>query len=288
MKSIVRAPTNADELTRSLANFGHKDPAKKVLVEVKSFIAALTESLSRLLLDDIALRITDAESANILVDKSELDWAFFNLAANSKDAIVGAGQIVIGSKGLTLTSNRDELTPSKYIVISVSDDGAGIKQDIKFRVFEPYFNTKKIGNGKGMGLALLQSLIQDSKGHVQLESEYGQGTTISLFFISLFSPIAEPEEKAAALPSLDDLMQVDTKVLSILLVQDNAEVLAAIADTLYQTGFKIFQCASGNAALVAIEDETSKFDLLCVDAVIPGASSAELIEALSIGTPAAQ
>lgn len=273
LKSIVRASTNAAELTRSLLSFGRKDPTRKVIVEVKSFIAALAESLSRLLPEDIELRISDAESANILVDKTGLEQALFNLVANSKDAIVGAGQISIGSKCLTLDNNQGELTPGKYVVISVSDDGAGIQQDMKSRVFEPYFSTKKISNGKGMGLALLQSLIMDTEGHIQLESEYGHGTTISLFI-----PIAQPEEKVAALPSVNELMQVDTKELSILLVEDNAEVLATTADTLSNTGFKIFQCADGNAALTAIAEEGSKFDLLCVDGVIPGASSAQVIE----------
>lgn len=273
LKSIVRASTNAAELTRSLLSFGRKDPTRKVIVEVKSFIAALAESLSRLLPEDIELRISDAESANILVDKTGLEQALFNLVANSKDAIVGAGQISIGSKCLTLDNDQGELTPGKYVVISVSDDGAGIQQDMKSRVFEPYFSTKKISNGKGMGLALLQSLIMDTEGHIQLESEYGHGTTISLFI-----PIAQPEEKVAALPSVNELMQVDTKELSILLVEDNAEVLATTADTLSNTGFKIFQCADGNAALTAIAEEGSKFDLLCVDGVIPGASSAQVIE----------
>lgn len=198
------------ELTRSLLSFEHKDPIKKMRVEVKSFIAALTESLSRLLPDDIALGITDVEFANILVDKSGLDWAFLNLAAKAKDAIVRAGQIFIGSKGLALTSNRDKLIPGKYSVISVSDDGAGINQDMKSHVFEPYLYTKKIGCGTGMELALLKSLIEDSKGHVQSESEYGQCTTISLFF-----PIAKAEKKAAALPSVDDPIPADTKELSI-------------------------------------------------------------------------
>ncbi|MFT4886590.1 MAG: signal transduction histidine kinase/CheY-like chemotaxis protein [Pseudohongiellaceae bacterium] len=280
LKSIVRASVNAAELTRRLLSFGHKDQAKEVNIEVKSFIAALTESLSRLLPDDIALRITDAESANILVDKPGLERALFNLVANFKDAIVGAGQIFIGSKSLILTSNRGEVTAGEYVVISVSDDGAGIQQDIKSSDCESYFNTKKIGNGKGMALALLQSLIQDSRGHVQLESGCDQGTTVSLFF-----PIAEPKEKAAATPSVDDLIQVDTKELSILLVEDNAEVLATTADMLSQTGFEIFQCASGDAALAAIDDEARKFDLLCVDGVIPGASSAEVINAFKHRRP---
>lgn len=271
LKSIVRASTKAAELTRSLLSFGRKDPTKKAIVEVKSFITVLAESLSRLLPDDIDLRISDAESANILIDKTGLEQALFNLIANSKDAIVGAGQISIGSKCLTLSRNQGELPPGEYVVISVSDDGTGIQQDMKSRVFEPYFSTKE--TGKGMGLALLQSLIKDTEGHIQLESKYGQGTTISLFI-----PVAQPEEKIASLPSVTELMQIDTKDLSVLLVEDNAEVLATTAESLSRVGFKVFQCADGHAAIVAIEEADSKFDLLCIDGVIPGASSAQVIE----------
>lgn len=271
LKSIVKASTNAAELTRSLLSFGRKDPTKKVVVEVKSFITALVESLSRLLPDDIDLRISDAEPANILIDKKGLEQALFNLVANSKDAIVGAGQISIGSKSLTLSSNQGELTPGVYVVISVSDDGTGIQQDMKSRVFEPYFSTKE--TGKGMGLALLKSLIKDTEGDVQLESKYGQGTTISLFI-----PIAQPEEKIASPPSVNELMQINTKDLSILLVEDNAEVLATTADSLSRVGFKVFQCADGHAAIAAIEEADRKFNLLCIDGVIPGASSAQVIK----------
>jgi signal transduction histidine kinase len=158
-----------------------------VNIEVKSFVAALTESLSRLLPDDIALRIADAESANILVDKPGLERALFNLVANFKDAIVGAGQIFIGSKSLTLTSNRGELTSGEYVVISVSDDGAGIQQDMKSRAFEPYFNTKKIGNGKGMRSALLQSLFKIPKAMFNLSQNVAK-VQLSLYFFPLPNP----------------------------------------------------------------------------------------------------
>lgn len=280
LKSIVRASTNAAELTRSLLSFGRKDPTKKTVVEIKSFIAALTESLSRLLPDDVNLHISDAEPANIFIDKTALEQALFNLVANSKDAIVGAGEISIGSKCLTLDGNKGELPPGEYVVISVSDDGAGIQQDMKTRIFEPYFSTKEIGASKGMGLALLQSLIEDIQGHVELESEYGQGTTISLFI-----PVAQPKKTKAAPPSIEELMQADIKNLSVLLVEDNAEVLATTADTLSQTGFKVFQCADGSAALTAIAKTGSKFDLLCIDGVIPGASSAQVIESFKNNHP---
>jgi signal transduction histidine kinase/ActR/RegA family two-component response regulator len=280
LKSIVRASGNAAELTRSLLRFGRKDPTKKSIVEIKSFIAALAESLGRLLPADVDLRISDAEPANIFIDKTELEQALFNLVVNSKDAIKGAGEISIGSKCLTLSSNQGDLSSGEYVVISVSDDGTGIKKELKSRVFDPYFSTKKTGSGKGLGLSLLQGLIKDMDGHIQMESEYGQGTTISLFI-----PIAQPEESTPELPSVNELMQIDTKELSILLVEDNTEVLATTGATLSRAGFRIFQCADGNSAMTAIEQEKNQFDLLCVDGVIPGVSSAQVIESFKTNHP---
>jgi signal transduction histidine kinase len=152
-----------------------------VNVGVKPFIAVLRESLSRLLPDDIAPRIIDAESASILVDKSGLERPLFNLIANSKDAIVGDGQIFIDSKSLIRTSNRGALTAGQYILISVSGDGGGIQQDMKSRAFEPYFNTKKIGNGKGMRSALLQSLFKIPKAMFNWSQIWPRYDYLSIF-----------------------------------------------------------------------------------------------------------
>ena len=247
LRSIVRASGNAAELTSSLLRFGRKDPSKKSILEIKSFITALAESLGRLLTADIDLRISDAEPGNIFIDKSELEQALLNLVGNSKD-VMGAGEISIGSKYLTLNRNQGELSSGGYVVTSVSDYGTGIKKGLKSRIFDPYPSTKKNGSGTGLGLALLQGLIKGMKGHIQMESEYGQGTTISLFI-----PIAQSEESSPGLPSVDKLMQIGTKDLLILLVEDNTKVLATTADTLSLSGFKIFQSADGNSAMKAIK-----------------------------------
>ena len=129
-------------MTSSLLRFGRKDPSKKSILEIKSFITALAESLGRLLTADIDLRISDAEPGNIFIDKSELEQALLNLVGNSKD-VMGAGEISIGSKYLTLNRNQGELSSSGYVVTSVSDYGTGIKKGLKSRIFDPYPSTKK-------------------------------------------------------------------------------------------------------------------------------------------------
>lgn len=270
--SIIRASSNAAELTRSLLSFGRKDPIQKSVVEVNALISGLEKPLVRLLPEDITLSVRNSEPAIIAVDKAGLEKTLFNLIANSKESIKGSGEISLSCECVTIASETSGIPPGEFAKISVADNGEGIDTKLKDKIFEPYFTTKEASAGAGLGLALLQSLMNEASGHITLSSEVGQGTEFNLYFPIVLEN--EKLEETAVHENISSTQQLDALIL---LVEDNAEVLSTMADTLIGEGYKVDRALDGNEAIKKLDD--NEFDLLCIDGVIPGISSANVIDA---------
>lgn len=271
LNSIVRASSSAAELTRSLLSFGRKDPTQETPVEVNSLIKALKKPLSRLLPDDINLTVSIAEPVTIVVDKAGLEKTLFNLIANSSESIKGSGEISLKCESITVANGTAGIPPGEYAKLSVLDNGEGIDAKLKDKIFEPYFTTKEASAGAGLGLALLQSLMNEAGGHITFTSELGEGTEFSLYF-----PIVADSEKHSAANGQLPAGGSPNSDAQILLVEDNAEVLSTMTDTLSNAGYKVTRANDGNEAIEKLEH--NEFDLLCIDGVIPGISSANVIE----------
>lgn len=279
LSSIIKASSNGAELTRSLLSFGRKDPYQKSLVEMNELLDGLEKPLRRLLPDDISLTINHKSSATIDIDRSSLEKALFNLVANSKDSIKGGGKISVSSQSVILKNDTEEVPAGEYGLITVADSGEGIDSEIMNKIFEPYFSTKDADAGAGLGLALLQSLMAEAGGYIKLSSEPGIGTEISLYL-----PIAMKPKKATFTQESKSSSTLTETGASILLVEDNLEVLSTMADTLKGAGFEVHKAKDGDAAIEKLKQ--ARFDLLCVDGVIPGSSSASVIEEFRRKQPA--
>jgi len=273
LNAIKRASLQAADMTRSLLAFGRKDPTKLEHVEVGELLNSMAESLCRLLPEDIRLRISDVTQAVVQIDRGELERALLNLVINAKDSIERQGEIIVGCRSIEVTEDSTN-KPGTYVEIWVKDNGRGMTDEVKAKVFEPFYTTKPVGKGTGMGMAILHGVIKEARGDIKIESSVGAGTSVSLYIPQVDKPIAKDPTKSAA----NDFHGKSGRNVSILIVEDNPDVLTVTAKTIENAGYTVSQAADGDSALKLIEESKVQFDLLCIDGVIPGTSSAKVIE----------
>lgn len=273
LNAIKRASLHAADMTRSLLAFGRKDPTKLEHVEVGELLNSMAESLGRLLPEDIQFRISDVTQAVVQIDRAELERALLNLVINAKDSIERQGEIVVGCRSIEVTEDSMN-KPGTYVEIWVKDNGRGMTDEVKAKVFEPFYTTKPVGKGTGMGMAILHGVIKEAKGDIKIESSVGAGTTVSLYIPQVDKPITRDSTKSTAI----DFHGTAGRSVSILIVEDNPEVLTVTAKTIENAGYTVSQATDGDSALKLIEESETQFDLLCIDGVIPGTSSAKVIE----------
>ena len=162
-----------------------------------------------------------------------------------------------------------------YVVIWVKDNGKGMNDEVREHVFEPFYTTKPGDQGTGMGLALVNNFITDAKGAIDIDTTIGKGTTVSLFF---------PKGKDCPIVPVNESDSIKPLIAGngycVLLVEDNEEVLASTSETLRHAGFTVLEAPNGDVAMALINGDSDRFDLMCIDGVIPGISSARVIESV--------
>lgn len=268
---IKRTALEAAKMTNSLLAIGRKDPSQKTIVSLKSTIESLSENLLRLLPADIRLNISALPAGNILIDRSQLERAILNLVVNAKDAIKQGGVIEIGCD-IANPTNLGASDNKQYSMVYVKDNGCGMSSEVKNRMFEPFFTTKKSGSGIGLGMALLQSLVNDSLGQIDIKSELGVGTKISIYF-----PQSAIDQQPDSI-STHTLIDHQNPSSCVFLVEDNPDVLSTSSEALTLNNYTVITAKDGHEALQIATDLTQKFELMCIDGVIPGVSSGEVIK----------
>ena len=281
LASIKRASLQAADMTKSLLALGRKDPSRLTSISPAAVLTGMYEAITRLLPEDIKFSIVETTSAPVMVDRVQLERAILNLVINAKDAVGANGEITIGCRQVKLMSEPNGLAEGSYIQFSVKDNGHGMTAAVLEHIFEPFYTMKAEGHGTGMGMALLHSFALESKGKVEIDSAPGVGTKIFLYL-----PVATADSQhIKQQPTVSYVSSADMNY-TILVVEDNPDVLKTTSDTLSQAGFKVLRATDGDAALSIINDADWSIDLLCIYGIIPGASSAEVIQYVQKQYPA--
>lgn len=271
--SIKKASLQAAEMTKSLLALGRRDPARLTLVAADAVLNSMFEAITRLLPEDIKFSIAETTPAKIRVDRIQLERLILNMVINSKDAVKTNGEITIGCRQVKLIKEHSGLNEGSYVQFSVRDNGRGISAEALEHIFEPFYNLPSAEESTGMGMALLHSFALESGGKVEIDSTEGLGTRVFLYLPEASNEILDIAETwhktGLSKPETD---------YTILVVEDNPDVLKSTSDTLTSAGFKVLQATDGDAALTIIAADETTFDLLCIDGVIPGASSANVIQ----------
>ena len=264
---ILGAARRGADLTHRMLAFARRQTLQPRPVDVNQLILNFEGLLRHTLKEAVELNVNrDAHLWKALVDPAQLESALLNLCVNSQDAMPGGGILTIETCNTSLdrdyANQNSEVEPGQYVLVSVTDTGAGIQPEIMGRVFEPFFTTKEAGKGTGLGLSMVYGFIKQSHGHVKIYSEPGIGTTVRLYL-----PRAEQTGGAVeeVMPSTTDLRGTEV----ILLVEDDALVRDFASAQLSDLGYRVLEAANGKDALKMIR-EHEDIDLLFTDVVMPG------------------
>jgi PAS domain S-box-containing protein len=270
-QEIERAAQRGAALTRQLLTFAHRDRTVARSVDLVEVLSGIESLLRRSLSAVVQLRITTPdEPCAVFVDPTRLEQVIFNLALNARDAMPDGGTLSISVR-VDLLDDAD-----RRVVLSVTDTGTGIDQDVRDRIFDPFVTTKEPGKGTGIGLATVRTIAESAGATIDVFSRPGEGTTFEIAF-----PHCATRPENGTPEAADD--DIDGLGRRILVVEDEDAVRAVIAHTLERRRFEVTVAASGIEALQVVERES--FDLVLTDLMMPEMSGRELIERLAVSWP---
>jgi PAS domain S-box-containing protein len=267
IRLISEAADRGAELTGHLLAFARKQPLQPRETDINRLIVESAKLMRPTLGEHVEIESMLAESAGAaLVDPGQLSSALLNLAINARDAMPGGGKLTLETMNVTLDEHysaaNGDVAPGNYVMIAVSDSGSGIPEAILDRVFDPFFSTKDVGKGSGLGLSMVYGFVKQSGGHIKVYSEIGHGTTFKLYL-----PRAEGFGEQIAAESMAPGIEGGNE--TILVVEDDPLVRAYVNAQLQSLGYKTLSAATGAEAL-AIVDSGAAFDLLFTDVIMPG------------------
>ncbi len=282
LEEIIRATERAAGFTQQLLAFGRRQVLRPRVVDVGLILQRISPMIRRLVGEDIELELDLAPgSLHVKVDPTHLEQVVLNLAVNARDAMPRGGRLRIESRleavDVEAGVSRLDLGPGSYAVIAVSDEGSGMDDATRARVFEPFFSTKPVGRGTGLGLATVFGIVKQSGGSVVVSSEVGRGSTFEAYVPTTDEPLTE----AAALRPKP--RAVNGAV--VLLAEDDPGVRRALATVLQRAGHTVLEAENVWRALELAASFPGRIDLLLTDVVMPVMSGKELADRLTAQRP---
>jgi PAS domain S-box-containing protein len=274
---ILKAGERAAGLTRQLLAFSRKQVLEPRRLDLNRVVEDMRPMLERLVGEDVEVRLAlDAERATVHADPHQLEQVIMNLAVNARDAMPGGGRLLIETAGVERDESYARLRPEaragRYVMLAVSDSGIGMDDETRQRIFEPFFTTKGTGQGTGLGLSMVQGIVAQSGGYIDVYSEPGQGTTFKIYLPGL-AEAAPYEGRPAAVP-------VRGGKETVLVVEDEREVRKYAVAVLKAYGYRVIQAENAAEALLACEHERGRIHLVLTDVVMPNVSGRELASRL--------
>jgi signal transduction histidine kinase/CheY-like chemotaxis protein len=267
---IEKASRRAALLVQQMLTFARRQPLQPKLVDLNDLVRDLQSMLSRMLGEDITLKLElAAEPCPAEVDPVQFESSLVNLCLNARDAMPRGGVLILATAPTTLDKAGARLNPDavpgRYVEVSVTDTGTGIAPEVLPKIFEPFFTTKPVGKGAGLGLSMVYGFLRQSGGHVDVQTEIGRGTRMSLYFP--WSARAPAKPAAIAAPVAETPKARTGEI--ILFLEDEATVRHVGQKMLTNLGYSVVAVTYGGEALVRAR-EMPRIDLLLADVVLPG------------------
>ncbi|KIG10678.1 response regulator [Caballeronia concitans] len=266
VRSALAGVVRGANLASQLLAFGRRQPLAPKVVNLGRFVRGLDDMFRRALGDGIEIEtVITGGLWNTLVDPFQVENALLNLAINARDAMNGHGKLTIeaGNASLdeTYALRNVDVLPGQYVMVAVTDTGAGMSPEVQERAFEPFFTTKREGQGTGLGLSMVYGFVKQSGGHVKVYSEEGHGTTVRIYL-----PRAREEED---LETNVEAGPAKGGTETILVVEDDEEVRATVVELLADLGYRVLRAKDAMSALAIVESGVP-IDLIFTDVVMPG------------------
>ena len=281
---IIIAAERASSLTRQLLAFSRKQILAPRLLDLGVHVQSLEKMLRRLIGEDLELIVVPTPRLGLVkVDPAQIEQVVLNLVINARDAVASGGLITLETANVELDSEyarqHIDVSEGAYVMLAVTDNGAGMDRHVRERVFEPFFTTKRVGQGTGLGLATVFGIVKQSGGHIWLYSEPGRGTTFKIYFPRCFEALAPDDPSVPRTPS-------DRGSETILLVEDEPGVRAFAKRALQRAGYVVLEAENGGEALLITEQHAGSIELLLTDVVMPRMSGKLLAQRLTAQRPA--
>ncbi|MCH8185954.1 MAG: PAS domain S-box protein [Chloroflexi bacterium] len=272
----LRAADRAAHLTRQLLTFSRHRPVEPRILSLNEIVVTINKMMRRLIRENIELVTLPQHDLELVnVDPGQMEQVLTNMVVNATDAMPDGGKLVIETTNVTvdarLARQHPDLNPGEYVTLRVSDNGTGVDEEVRTRIFEPFYTTKEVGRGTGLGLSICYGIVAQSGGHIAVDSEPGVGSTFTIFL-----PVAT--EAAEELPLHDDAGFLPSGSEVVTVVEDEPLVRSATTTVLRQQGYQVIEAANGTEAIRIAQEQTTDIDLLLTDIVMPLMGGAELAE----------
>jgi PAS domain S-box-containing protein len=282
VEQIMKAGERAAALTKQLLAFSRRQVLQAKVLDLNKLVGSLASMLQRLIGEDVDLRLVlPLDLGRVSADPGQIEQVLMNLVVNARDAMPKGGVLTVETKNVFLdesyVSRHSSAKPGQYILLAVSDTGAGMDKATLARLFEPFFTTKGTGKGTGLGLSTVFGIVKQSGGSVEVYSEPGHGTSVKVYLPRIDQPVsieAKNERKMAVRGSE-----------TILLVEDDEMVRTLVRETLQREGYHILDAAGPLEARRISEQHNGVIQLMVTDVVMPKVNGRELAEQIGKRRP---
>jgi PAS domain S-box-containing protein len=283
LKAIKKASLRSADLVRQLLAFARKQTVAPKVLDLNDTVAGMLKMLQRLIGEDIDLVWKPgADLWTVRIDPSQIDQILANLCVNARDAIAGVGTVGIQTRNTEFSAAYCAVHPGfssgEYVMLTVSDNGCGMSEEIMGQIFEPFFTTKEIGKGTGLGLATVYGIVKQNEGFINVQSGPGTGTTFKIYLPRFMGDALNLETKGTAETPRG-------RGETVLVVEDEASILNVTRAMLEGLGYTVLTAGTPRAALAQAEAHAGDIRLLITDVIMPEMNGRDLSEKIDALVP---
>jgi signal transduction histidine kinase/ActR/RegA family two-component response regulator len=282
LEIINESGKKAAKLTGQLLAFSRKQVLEMKVTNLNAVVNDMSKMLSRLMGEDIALVLNAGKrTRNTMADPSQIEQVLMNLAVNARDAMPEGGNFTVEISDVELDEKfiqeHEGAKPGSFVQLSVSDSGKGMTPEEQGRIFEPFYTTKEVGKGTGLGLATVYGIVKQHEGYIYARSQKNKGTSFDIYLpVEMSSRTAE---------DVEDILNINKRSETILVVEDEPSIRKLIYMILKPLGFNILEAGDGMEALEISEKHEGKIDVVLTDVIMPVMNGHELAQRLQQRKP---
>jgi two-component system, cell cycle sensor histidine kinase and response regulator CckA len=274
LQGILRSVANGSKLTKQLLGFARRGKYEFIPLNVNSIVQRTGDLFGKTNRSMAISFKLDENLSAVEADEGQIEQVLLNLYVNSLHAMPKGGSLFLTTHNVVLEEKDKKgagLGPGKYVKLTVADEGTGIEKNILPRIFDPFFTTKEPGKGTGLGLASAYGIIKNHGGAIEVSSEKGSGTTVSVYLPATEKPIATKATEADSyrFPASDKTSRVQKRKITVLAIDDNPGVLETLARMLKQEGFKVLAAMSGKNAIELYRSAKDQIEVIILDMIMP-------------------
>ena len=283
IKAAQASSERASSLTHRLLAFSRRQPVDPRPVDVNHLIRSIEELLHHTLGEPVRMKVDEARDLWLVrCDSNQLENALLNLAINARDAMPDGGTLTVATRNVAFDApeaRARDIPPGDYVCLTLTDSGVGMPPEVQARAFDPFYTTKPIGQGTGLGLSMVYGFVRQSQGSVRIDSEVKRGTVIELCLPRFVGSV---EVEDAAVPSFDERHKGGDDV--VLVVEDEDIVRLLVVEVLNDLGYRALEAVDGPSALRILQS-SQRIDLLITDIGLPDVNGRQVADAARVERP---